>query len=70
MEWEGKMMPPGASVRSVTSNTSEGLGGAVTVNAPITIHQQPGQDAEQLASIVAIRLNEAIMQARSSSIQY
>ena len=70
MAWEGKMMPPGASVRSVTSNTSEGLGGVVTVNAPITIHQQPGQDAEQLASIVAIRLNEAIMQARSSSIQY
>jgi len=70
MEWEGKMMPPGASVRSVTTNSSENLGGAVTVNAPITINQKEGQDAEQLASIVALRLGEAVMQARSSSIQY
>ena len=70
MMWESKMMPPGAQVRSVTSNTSENLGGTTTVNAPITINQQPGQDAEQLASIVALRLSEAIMQANSSMIQY
>ena len=70
MAWEGKMKPPGSSVRSITSNTSENLGGTTTVNAPITIHQQPGQDPEQLASIVAMRLGEAIMQARSSSIQF
>jgi hypothetical protein len=70
MAWEGKMKPPGSSVRSITSNTSENLGGTTTINAPITIHQQPGQDPEQLASIVAMRLGEAIAHARSSSIQY
>ena len=70
MMWESKMMPPGARVQSVTSNSSENLGGTTTVHAPITIHQQPGQDAEQLASIVAMRLSEAIMQNRSSAIQY
>ena len=70
MMWEQKMMPPGAQVRSITSNSSENLGGTTTVNAPITIHQQPGQDAEQLASIVAMRLSEAIMQSRASAIQY
>ena len=70
MMWEQKMMPPGAKVQSVTSNSSENLGGTTTVNAPITIHQQPGQDAEQLASIVAMRLSEAIMQSRASAIQY
>jgi hypothetical protein len=70
MMWESKMMPPGARVQSVTSNSSENLGGTTTVNAPITINQQPGQDAEQLASIVAMRLSEAIMQSRASAIQY
>jgi hypothetical protein len=70
MAWEGQMKPPGSSIRSITSNSSENLGGTTTVNAPITINQQPGQDSEQLASIVALRLGEAIMHARSSSIQY
>jgi hypothetical protein len=67
--WEKQMMPASARVQSFTSNTSEGFGGSVTVNAPITIHQQPGQDSEALAAMVAVRLGEAISQARSASIR-
>jgi hypothetical protein len=66
--WESKMMPPGARVRSITSNTSEGSG-AMTVNAPITIHQQPGQNSEQMALAVAKHLSDAITHARSTGIQ-
>jgi hypothetical protein len=64
----GKMKPPGARVRSITSNTSEGLGSGITINAPITINQQPGQDSEELAAIVAVRLGDAISRANSSKI--
>jgi hypothetical protein len=66
--WESKMMPPGARVRSITSNTSEGFGSGITVNAPITINQQPGQDSEELAAIVAVRLGDAISRANLSKI--
>jgi hypothetical protein len=65
--WENKATLGNVKVSSITSNSSEGMGGGVTVNAPITIHQQPGQNAEQLASIVAMELANAVRQARSSS---
>lgn len=65
--WENKATLGNVKVSSITSNSSEGMGGGVTVSAPITIHQQPGQNAEQLASIVAMELANAVRQARSSS---
>lgn len=65
--WENKATLGNVKVSSITSNSSEGMGGGVTVHAPITIHQQPGQNAEQLASIVAMELANAVRQARSSS---
>ena len=65
--WERKATLGNVRVSSITSNSSEGFGGAVTVNAPITIHQQPGQNSEQLAALVAAELAAAIKQARSSS---
>jgi hypothetical protein len=34
----------------------------------ISIVQQPGQDAEELAAIVAMRIGEAVAEARSASI--
>jgi hypothetical protein len=67
MDWERKATLGNVKVSSITSNSSEGMGGAVTVNAPITIHQQPGQNSEQLAALVAMELSNAIKQARSSS---
>jgi hypothetical protein len=65
--WERKATLGNVKVSSITSNSSEGFGGTVTVNAPITIHQQPGQNSEHLASLVAAELSAAIRQARSSS---
>ena len=47
--------------------TGGGGGDVISISAPITIHQQPGQNAEQLASIVAMELANAVRQARSSS---
>lgn len=67
MAWENKATLGSVKVSSITSNSSEGMGAGVTVNAPITIHQQPGQSSEQLASLVAMELASAIRQARSSS---
>jgi hypothetical protein len=58
--WEEKMAPKYATVKTVTANSSEGFGGGHTLNAPITIHQQPGQDADELASLVLMRLSMAV----------
>jgi len=44
-----------------------GATGDVTVNAQITIHQQPGQNAEQLAALVAAEISNAIQRKRSST---
>jgi hypothetical protein len=65
--WERKATLGNVKVSSITSNSSEGFGGTVTVNAPITIHQQPGQNSEHLAALVAAELSAAIRQARSST---
>jgi hypothetical protein len=67
MDWERKATLGNVKVSSITSNSSEGMGGAVSVNAPITIYQQPGQNSEQLAALVAMEFSNAINQARSSS---
>jgi phage-related protein len=67
MDWERKATLGNVKVSSITSNSSEGMGGAVSVNAPITIYQQPGQNPEQLAALVAMEFSNAINQARSSS---
>jgi hypothetical protein len=66
-DWENKATLGNVKVSSITSNSSEGMGAGVTVNAPITITQLPGQSSEQLASLVAMELANAIRQARSSS---
>lgn len=67
MDWERKATLGNVKVSSITSNSSEGMRGAVSVNAPITIYQQPGQSSEQLAALVAMELSNAVRQARSSS---
>lgn len=63
-EWERQMMPVGAKVATYTMNSSEGFGG-MNVNAPITIYQQPGQDPEELATIVVTRFSMAVEQMRN-----
>lgn len=56
--WEKAMMPGGAKVASVTTNSREGFG--ATIQPTINIYQQPGQDPEELARIVIARFDMAV----------
>ena len=68
-KFEKSMVPSSVRVGSVTGNSAEGFGGApVTINSPITINQQPGQNADELAMIVAQKIGEAVADARAASI--
>ena len=42
--------------------------GPININAPITISQQSGQSADELASIVAMKIGDAVAEARAASI--
>jgi hypothetical protein len=67
-KWESMMAGKNPIIGSVRAQSREMKGGGtMTVNAPITIHQQPGQDSDQLASLVAIKLTQAVNQLRYSS---
>jgi hypothetical protein len=66
--WEKSMVPSSVKVGSITSNSAEGLGGQNSFTNNITIHQQPGQDAEYLAAVVVQKMGEWVSDARSSSI--
>ena len=66
--WENSMVPGSVKVASVTGNSAEGFGGETSVVNNITINQQPGQDADELASLVALKIGEAVADARAASI--
>jgi hypothetical protein len=42
--------------------------GPINITSPITINQQPGQDADALATIVAMKIGEAVADARAASL--
>jgi hypothetical protein len=67
--WEGpstSYVPPG-SLQPESSRSS--LASApINITAPISITQQPGQSADELASIVALKIGEAVADARAASI--
>jgi hypothetical protein len=68
-QWERSMVPGSLKVASVTANSGEGFGGGpVNVTNNISISQQPGQSADELASIVALKIGEAVADARAASI--
>ena len=59
-KWE-KSKVGSATVKTFTTNSREmAFGGGATINAPISIYQQPGQDPEELAAIVVARLSMAV----------
>jgi hypothetical protein len=62
--WERKMAPSNAQIRSITANSSEKFGGTINNHNQITINQQPGQNAEQLATIVVDEITKAMNDAR------
>jgi hypothetical protein len=67
--WENSMVSGSVKVGSVTANSGEGFGGSpVNVTNNISISQQPGQSMDELASIVAIKIGEAVADARAASI--
>jgi hypothetical protein len=68
MAWEKKASLGNAKVSSITSRQGEFGGGDININSPITIHQQPGQDAEELAAIVAMRIGEVVAARKASQI--
>jgi hypothetical protein len=70
INWEKSMVPSSVKVGSVTSNSSEGFGGGTTINGGInvTVNGSGVDDADALASIVAMKIGEAVAQARSASV--
>jgi hypothetical protein len=57
------------STTSMVPANSGGRGnGDIAINSPVTIYQQPGQSTDELASIVAVKIGEAVADARASSI--
>jgi hypothetical protein len=52
----------------VASKQGMAASGPINITSPITINQQPGQDADALATIVAMKIGEAVADARASSI--
>ena len=64
--WERAMAPRDPIISSVRARANEvGSNRPVQVNAPISIYQQPGQDPEELATIVVTRLGMAIQTVSS-----
>ena len=66
-DWESKMAPSGSKVKTFTTNTAE-MGGGPNINNSITIHQQPNQDPDHLASLVVQKMGEWVSEARASTI--
>ncbi len=67
-QWESKMAKGNPIISSVRARANEMQGsGTLTINAPITINQQPGQDSDELAAIVAMKLTQAVNNLRYAS---
>jgi len=64
ISYERAMAPSGAKVSTITANSSEGFGS--TIHAPITINGY-NRDPEELASLVAMKISEAVNTRRRSS---
>ena len=69
LNWENRATMGNVKVSSITARQGE-FGGSspITINAPITITQQAGQSADELASIVALKIGEAVADARAASV--
>jgi hypothetical protein len=71
MRFERAMTPGSVKVGSVTGNSAEGFGnGGTTINGGInvTVNGSGVNDADELASIVALKIGDAVAQARAASV--
>lgn len=64
-KWEMAMARREPIVSSVRAKASEVQSGPITINAPITIYQQPNQDSDSLASVVIAKLGMAVDSIRN-----
>jgi hypothetical protein len=64
------MTPGSVKVGSITGNSAEGLGGGTTINGGInvTVNGSGVSDADELASIIALKIGDAVAQTRAASV--
>jgi hypothetical protein len=66
--WEGSMVPGSVKVASITGNSAESFGGSNFGDINVTVNAGAVNDADELASIVALKIGEAVADARASSL--
>jgi hypothetical protein len=65
--WENSMVPGSVRVASITGNSAESFGGSNFGNINVTVNAGATSDPDTLASIVAMKIGEAVADARASS---
>jgi hypothetical protein len=68
VNWERSMVPGSVKVASVTSNSGENLGGNTYGDIVVTVNAGSTSDPDALATIVAMKIGEAVADARASSL--
>jgi hypothetical protein len=71
MRFERAMTPGSVKVDSITGNSAEGFGGSgTTINGGInvTVNGSGVNDADELASIIALKIGDAVAQTRAASV--
>jgi hypothetical protein len=70
VQWERSMVPGSMKVASVTTNSGEMGGGDTVINGGIhvTVQGSGVDDADELAAIVAMKIGDAVEQARLASL--
>jgi hypothetical protein len=66
--WENSMVPGSVKVASITGNSAESFGGSNFGNINVTVNAGATSDPDTLASIVALKISEAVSDARAASI--
>jgi hypothetical protein len=66
--WERSMVPGSVKVGSVTGNSSEGFGGNTFGDINVTVNAGATTNPDELASIVAMKIGEAVADARAASV--
>lgn len=67
-QWERSMVPGSLKVASVTANSGEGFGTTINGGINVTVNAGNVSDADELAAIVALKIGEAVSDARAASI--
>jgi hypothetical protein len=66
--WEKSMVPGSVKVASITGNSAEGFGSNTFGDINVTVNAGSTTDPDALASIVALKIGEAVADARAASI--